>query len=126
MKPIYAVRLADTEREQVQSLIASETAPARKLMHARVLLKADQSPQGPAWTDDAIDQLVDVSQPTVFRMHRHAVEQGLRATLERQPSTREHVRKLDGAQSVTCPVRTDVSTVWDVEEKRNARYVPCQ
>lgn len=98
MKHKYAVRLADTEREQLQRLIARGTAPARKLMHARILLKADQSAQGPAWTDEVIAQAVEVSQPTVFRVRRHYVEHGLEAALNRRPPTREYVRKLDGAQ----------------------------
>lgn len=98
MKHKYAVRLADTEREQLQRLIASGTAPARRLMHARILLKADQSAQGPAWADEAIAQAVEVSQPTVFRVRRQYVDQGLEAALNRRPPTREYVRKLDGAQ----------------------------
>lgn len=98
MNKRYAVRLTDTEREHLQSLITAGTAPARKLMHARILLKADQSPRGPAWTDEAITQAVEVSQPTVFRVRRHYVEQGLAAALDRRPPTREYRRKLDGAQ----------------------------
>jgi hypothetical protein len=47
MKHKYAVRLTDTERDQLRRLIASGSAPARKLMHARILLKTDESPQGP-------------------------------------------------------------------------------
>src|SRR5579863_1643020 len=98
MKHKYAVRLADTERDQLRRLIASGSAPARKLMHARILLKADESPQGPGETDDAIAQAVEVSQPTVFRVRRHYVDQGLEAALTRRAPTREYVRKLDGAQ----------------------------
>jgi hypothetical protein len=48
MKKKYPVKLTDTERAELKSLIAAGTAPARKLTHARILLKADQSPQGPA------------------------------------------------------------------------------
>ncbi len=55
MKKKYPVILTDTERDHLQCLIAAGTAPARLLMHARILLKADQSPDGPAWVDDAID-----------------------------------------------------------------------
>ena len=98
MKHKYAVRLTDTEREHLERLITAGTAPARKLMHARILLKADQGPQGPAWTDEAIAQAVEVSQPTIFRVRRHYVEQGLQAALDRRPPTREYQRKLDGAQ----------------------------
>jgi len=57
-----------------------------------------RGPQGTAWTDEAITQAVEVSQPTVFRVRRHYVEHGLQAALDRQPPTREYHRKLDGAQ----------------------------
>jgi homeodomain-containing protein len=119
MKHKYAVRLADTEREQLRHLIASGTAPARKLMHARILLKADESPQGPAETDDAIAQMVDVSQPTVFRVRRHDVEQGLQAALDRRAPTREYVRKLDGAQearliALACGPRPQGQARWSL------------
>jgi hypothetical protein len=47
LKKKYPVILSETERDDLKSLIASGTAPARKLTHARILLKADQSPEGP-------------------------------------------------------------------------------
>lgn len=67
-------------------------------MHARILLKADQSPDGPAWIDDRIAEAVEVSQPTIFRVRRQFVEAGLEAALHRRPSRREYRRKLDGEQ----------------------------
>jgi hypothetical protein len=48
MKKKYPVILSQTERDDLKMLIASGTAPARKLTHARILLKADQSQEGPA------------------------------------------------------------------------------
>jgi hypothetical protein len=98
VKHKYAVRLTDTERVHVQTVITAGTAPARQLMHARILPKADQGRQGPAWTDEAITQAVEVSQPTLFRVRRHYVEQGLQAALDRRPPTREDQRTLDGVQ----------------------------
>jgi hypothetical protein len=98
MKKRYAVYLTDTERDTLRALIAAGITPARKLMHARILLKADQSPTGPGEVDETIAQAVEVSQPTVFRVRRHYVEQGLEAALNRRPPTREYQRKLDGAQ----------------------------
>ena len=41
MKKKYPVILTEAQREQLKSLIAAGTAPARKLTHARILLKAD-------------------------------------------------------------------------------------
>jgi hypothetical protein len=52
MKKKYPVILNEVQREQLRSLIAAGTAPARKLTHARILLKADQSPQGPGWVEE--------------------------------------------------------------------------
>ena len=94
----FPVTLADPERDQLKRLIAAGTESARKLTHARILLKADQGPGGPAWTDEAIAEAVEVSQPTVARIRRVYVEQGLEAALNRRPPTRAYVRKLDGAQ----------------------------
>ena len=88
MRKRYAVELTEDERGYLKGLIAAGTAPARKLTHARILLKADQAPGGPAWVDDAIAEAVEVSQPTVFRVRRQYVEQGLDAALHRRPPTR--------------------------------------
>jgi transposase len=98
MKKKYSVILSDTEREQLKGLIAAGTAPARKLTHARILLKADQSPEGPAWVDDAIAEAVEVSQPTVCRVRKQYFEEGMEAALNRRPPNREYHRKLDGEQ----------------------------
>jgi hypothetical protein len=66
MNKKHPVILSDTERAELKNLIAAGTAPARKLTHARILLKADQGPEGPGWVDDAVAEAVKVSQPTVF------------------------------------------------------------
>ena len=98
MKKRYAVVLTAPQRDQLKRLLAAGTASARKLTHARILLKADQGPDGPGWVDEAIAEAVEVSQPTVSRVRKQYVEQGLEAALTRRPPTREYVRKLDGAQ----------------------------
>jgi len=94
----YVVTLTTAERDALKRLLAAGTASARKLTHARILLKADQGPQGPGWVDQAIADAVEVSQPTVSRVRKQYVKQGLEAALNRRPPTREYVRKLDGVQ----------------------------
>jgi len=98
MQQKYVVRLTEPERRQLAQLIAAGTAPARTLMHARILLKADRSPAGPSWVDQAIAEAVEVSQPTVSRVRKQYVEQGLEAALHRRAPRREYRRKLDGEQ----------------------------
>jgi len=94
----YVVTLTTAERDSLKRLLAAGTASARKLTHARILLKADQGPEGPGWGDQAIADAVEVSQPTISRVRKHYVEHGLEAALNRRPPTREYVRKLDGVQ----------------------------
>src|SRR5215204_1979446 len=98
MKKKYPVTLTETEREHLKSLIAAGTAPARKLTHARILLKADQSPEGPGWVDEQVAEAVEVSQPTVSRVRKQYVEEGLEAALNRRTPNREYQRKLEGEQ----------------------------
>jgi transposase len=103
----FPVRLAEAERIELSKLIAVGSAPARTLLYARILLKADQGPGGPAWVDDAIAEAVETSQPTVARVRRRYREAGLAGALHRRPPTREYPRKLDGAQeahlvALTC------------------------
>jgi len=93
MQKRYPVRLTDPQRESLRRLIASGTAPARKLTHARILLKADEG-----WTDAAIARAVESSQPTISRVRKQCVEEGLEAALNRRAPTREYRYKLDGAQ----------------------------
>jgi Winged helix-turn helix len=98
MKKKYPVILTEAEREQLKSLIAAGTAPARKLTHARILLKADQSPEGPSWVDEQVAEAVETSQPTVARVRKQYFEEGLEAALNRRAPNREYQRKLDGKQ----------------------------
>ena len=92
----YVVSLTATEREQLQHLIAAGTAPARKLAHARVLLKADKGPGGPGWVDAAIADAVEISPPTIARIRQQFVAAGLEAALNRRAPRRAYLRKLDG------------------------------
>ena len=94
----YVVVLTAGERARLEQLIAAGTAPARKLAHARVLLKADKGAGGPGWVDAAIADAVEISQPTISRIRQQFVEAGLEAALNRRAPQRVYARKLDGAQ----------------------------
>ena len=96
MNKRYAVTLTDEERRSLQALISSGKGSARKLTHARILLKADASEGGPAWTDGAIRESVDVGTATVERVRKRFVEEGVGAALVPRKACREYPRKLDG------------------------------
>jgi hypothetical protein len=93
----YRVTLTAEERQGLQELIAAGKAAAKKLAHARILLKADAAPDGPAWADERIAEAVEVSAATVERVRRRFVERGLEAALVRKPQDRpSRLPKLDG------------------------------
>jgi transposase len=93
----YKVTLTAEERNSLQDLIAAGKASAQKLAHARILLKADAAPDGPAWTDARIAEAVEVNVTTVERVRERFVEQGLEAALVRKKQDRpSRERKLDG------------------------------
>jgi transposase len=96
MKKKYIVTLTDEERQMLQEMLSRGKAAARKLTHARILLKADATPSGPDWSDDRIAEALDIGRATVERVRKQFVEEGLEAALERRPPRRQYRRKLDG------------------------------
>ncbi|HEX4591228.1 MAG TPA: IS630 family transposase [Gemmataceae bacterium] len=93
----YKVTLTPDERQQLRTLIAGGSAAAKKLAHARVLLKADAAAGGPAWPDSRIAKAVEVSTDTVARVRERFVEQGLEAALVRKKQDKpSRERVLDG------------------------------
>jgi len=92
----YRVTLTDVERTTLHHLIASGEAAARTQTHARILLKADQTADGPCWTDVTVSDALDVSVSTVARVRERFVEEGMEAALHRRPPRREYQRLVDG------------------------------
>lgn len=96
MKKKYIVTLTEPERQILQAMLSRGKAAARKLVHARILLKADASPSGPAWPDGQIAEALEVGRATVERIRKLFVEEGLTAALERRRPRRQYARALDG------------------------------
>ena len=96
MKKKYIVTLTPAERHLLQTMLSKGKAAARKLMHARILLKADAGTGGPAWKDEQIAEGLEVGRATVERVRQEFVEEGLEAALERRRPRRQYQRRLDG------------------------------
>jgi len=86
----YKVQLTKEERKQLQQLISSGVAPARKLTRARILLKVDVG-----LTKTEISQTLDVTINTVTNVCRSFQTQRL-AAVERKKPNREYEHSLDG------------------------------
>ena len=96
--PRYIVRLTETERQQLEQMLAKGRHAASTAARARILLKADESEEGPGWTDGDIVRALDTSLSTVHRVRQEFVELGLEAALYRRKPTGRQYRKLDGTQ----------------------------
>jgi transposase len=97
MNKRFIVRLSVEERARLEAMIAKGKTAARKVTRARILLKADCSGLGPAWSDQQISEALDLGAITVHRVRRSFVEGGLDGALVRRPVPRRP-RMLDGEQ----------------------------
>lgn len=86
----YKVQLTIEEQEQLQKLISSGIAPARKLARARILLKVDAG-----LTKTEIGQALDVTINTITNVCRSFQTQRL-AAIERKKPNREYEHSLEG------------------------------
>jgi transposase len=87
----YIVTLTNAERATLRTLITSGKGAARRLTHARILLKADQG-----LSDQTIGEEVEVGHATVERVRRRFVEDGFEAALDPRRSEKPREHKIDG------------------------------
>ena len=80
----FSVELDDQERSRLKALISKATAPAKAILKARILLKADQSEAGEGWLDAAIVEALDTNLTMVSRVREKLVTEGLDAVLTRK------------------------------------------
>lgn len=116
----YLVKLSREERADLHRLLAQGQAPARKLAHARILLKADRSEAGPGWTDQAINEALEVGTATIERVRQRFVEEGLAAALTRHRPRTPHLHQLDGEQeahliALTCSQPEEGQERWTLQ-----------
>jgi len=103
---LHPIVLDAAQRARLEEVISQGRTAARTITRARILLKADEGPGGPHWTDTAISQALDVSRTTISTVRRECAAEGVDMIARRRPRvTRPH--KLDGAQeahliALTC------------------------
>src|SRR6202035_4472537 len=90
----YVVTLSDEERGQLNAMISKGKHPARKLLKARILLKADTSDAGDGWSDSRIATALETSVDTVARTRQHLVEEGVDGALTRHHSPNSARRRI--------------------------------
>ena len=119
-KPQFVVRLPVEERASLERMVSSGRDAARKLLRARILLKADISNKETGWTDEEIAEALETSKLTVYRVRKQWVEEGLEAVLSRRKPSGRQYRKLDGAQearliALACSPPPEGRTRWTMQ-----------
>jgi len=88
MRKKYVVTLTEEERAQLQKMVSTGKAAARRLNHARILLLADAGAEGMRRTDQQIVEALGVSVRTIERVRQRFVEEGFDAALDPKPRPR--------------------------------------
>ncbi len=81
----FKVSLDSAERESLKALVSHGKAAARKLTRARILLLADEGPEGPGKTDAEIVEALACGQRTVSRTRKRFVLEGPEKSIEKKP-----------------------------------------
>lgn len=90
----YVVELTTEEQEELMQLVSKGKAAARKITHARVLLKVDESKNAPGWTDNQISEAFGIHTNTSHDIRRRFVEDGLQAALVRKKQERPSRKRI--------------------------------
>jgi hypothetical protein len=93
----YVLKLTEDERGELERVVKRGKAAAWKVQRAQALLKCDQGPAGPAWTDEQIAEAFDCTARSLESWRKQAVERGPLSLLERKPRALA-THKLDGDQ----------------------------
>lgn len=120
----YLVKLTMEQREELSHLISTGKASARELAHARILLKADQGPHGPGWSDTQIKEALDISTGTIERVRKRCAQAGVQEAILPQQAQRVRRRRLDGTQeayliALACSQPPEGTTRWTLRGLSN-------
>jgi transposase len=94
----YKVTLSREEREALLSLTKNGKRSSRKVIHALILLNADEGnfTEQKKRTGKDIAEFLQTGERTIDRIKKRFVEDGLQSALEDKPAEREYKQKIDG------------------------------
>jgi hypothetical protein len=96
MNKKYIVELTSEECSQLRQIVQAARICAHKRRHAQMLLKLDQGPAGPAWSDAQVAEAFDCTARSAERLRQRLVERGFEQALEHGNRGAYRVRRLDG------------------------------
>lgn len=126
----YRVTLTQEERENLKDLISQGKIAVRKLIHAQVLLHADEASMSESLKDADIAKAIHTSRLTVERVRKRFVLEGLESALNPKVQTHRKPKKLDGEAeafliATACSVAPEGRTDWTLQLLAD-RLIECQ
>ena len=115
----YRVRLSSEERQRLNRLVRTGRAHARTIRHAHILLLADESELGPAWTDEKMADAMGCGIATVARLRRRFTTEDLEACLRVIADRPGRPPKIDGVAeahlvALACSAPPEGRARWSV------------
>lgn len=104
----YVVRLSAEERERLEAMVHKGKISAGHMRRAQILLKADVSKAGEAWSDSRIIEALNTNNVVIHNVRKQLVEEGFDAVFTRKKRETPPVEKIfDGAKeakliALTC------------------------
>ncbi len=93
----YIVRLSAEERERLEDMIRKGKGAAKRILKARILLKADISEAGDGWSDGQIIEALNTNKSMIVRTRQQLVEDGFEALwVRKMPSVPNRKPIFDG------------------------------
>lgn len=114
----YMIDLSDEQRHQLQQITKNGQAPAKKILHAQMLLLSDVGHSEGGWTDEQISSALGVHPYTVARVRKKYVTKGVAPALNRQIRPSPPVpKKLDGEKeahliAICCSTAPEGRARW--------------
>jgi predicted transcriptional regulator len=116
----YVVRLSAEERERLEAMVHKGKVSAGHMRRAQILLKADVSEAGEAWSDSRIIEAMNTNNVVIYKVRKQLVEEGLDAVFTRKKRERPPVEKIfDGAKeakliALACSKPPDGYARWSL------------
>lgn len=114
----YHIRLSSEEQHNLKQIVQADKIARHKRTHAQILLALDEN--GPALSEASAADVCAVSIPTVQRVRKRCVEEGLEITVESKFSRHGRNRSLDGEQharliALTCSKPPEGKVRWTLK-----------
>jgi|SRR5690606_650055 len=92
----YKIKLSLEEVTYLRSIVNKGSHTTQTYRSAYILLNCDEGEYSEKVSNEQICQVLKISMRTIDRVKKKFIEQGMDSALERAPSSREYMPKIDG------------------------------